>query len=122
MDPISEEVDCPLCSIPEREQTIYSDNLIYLVKTKEDKGHNTRLMVCTHRHTVEPTFQEKTHAICLLFSHMSFIMGERTWYIVDDAYASIKDHWHRVACDDIGTEEELVQLAKTEKVRFPLLV
>ncbi len=120
MGKIQESIECPLCSIPEREQTIYSDKLIYMVKTKEDKGHLKRIMVCTNRHTQEPTFEEKTHALCLLFNYMSMIMGDNPWYIVDSTYATIKYHFHIVACDNYGTDEELAQLANTEKVRFPL--
>lgn len=115
-------VDCPLCSIPERESTIYSDDLIYLVKTKENKGHKTRLMVCTHRHTNKPTFEERTSAICLIYSYMSLVMGNQTWYIVSDTCATIPQHWHMISCDGLGTEDELISLHKSEKVRFPLLV
>ncbi len=79
-------------------------------------------MVCTHRHTKEPTFEEKTHALCLLYSYMSHIMGDNPWFIVDSTFASINDHFHIVSCDNLGTEEELAQLEKTPKVSFPLLV
>ena len=92
------------------------------MKTKEDKGHVKRLMVCTHRHTEIPTFEEKIHAICLLYSYMSHIMRDDPWYIVDGTFASHPEHFHIVSCDNFGTDEELAQLEKTPKVRFPLLV
>ncbi len=36
-------------------------------------------MVCTHRHTKDPTFEEEIHAICLLYSYMYQIMGNEEY-------------------------------------------
>ena len=110
---------CPLCSIPELESILYSDDVIYLVKTKEMKGHKVRVMACTYRHTTNPTIDEQVRMFVTLHKYMSVnCVGE--WYLCDSTHCSIPEHAHFVACDGLGTVEELELLSRTEKVSFPL--
>lgn len=115
----AEVVDCPLCSIPERESLLYDDGVVYLVSTKIMKGHNVRVMACIHRHTEEPSFNERVRMLIVLYNYMSVnCMGE--WYILDNTFCSISAHSHYVACDSVGTVDELKQLSETPRIRFPL--
>ncbi len=113
------DLNCPLCSIPEREPILYSDGVVYLVKTLKMKGHDVRVMACTHRHTDKPDIDETVRMIVLLYNYMSKnCLGE--WYLCDSTHCTIPDHAHYVACDGKGTPEELELLSLTEKIRFPL--
>lgn len=111
--------ECPFCTIPGREKLLYSDDLVYLVKTLDMKGHAIRVTVATHRHTTDPTFEELTKSYAVLYDYMNSLRLDE-WYIVDKTFGRWPDHWHIVSCDALGTPEELILLAKTPKVKFPL--
>ena len=110
---------CPFCTIPEREDLLYEDELVYLAPTLDMKGHTIRVMIATHRHTTDPTFEELTTAYAALLDYMNSLRLDE-WYIADSTFGRWPDHWHYVACDAIGTPEELELLGKTPKVKFPL--
>jgi len=114
-----QDSECPFCTIPERETLLYSDSLVYLVKTKDMKGHLHRVTAATRRHTATPTFEEWVRVYTVLYDYMSRL-GLPEWYITDSTHARWPDHYHKVACDGFGTIEELELLAKTEKAKFPL--
>lgn len=111
--------DCPFCTIPEREDPLYEDDLVYLVPTLDMKGHTIRVTVATRRHTTEPTFEETMRAYAVIYDYMNSQRLDE-WFIVDSTFGRWPDHWHRVACDGLGTPEELEQLRATPKVRFPI--
>jgi hypothetical protein len=112
---------CPLCEIPKTESLLYQDNLLYLVKTKDPKGHDERVMACLNRHSTEPSFEERTRAYFLLYRYMKEKMEGDIWFMVGNTFASVKDHWHILACDSMSADsQELEQLHKTPKVQFPL--
>ena len=81
------------------------------------KGHLVRVTVATHRHTVDPTFEELTKAYAVLHDYMKK-QNLPLWYIVDKTFGRWPNHWHIVSCDALGTPEELELLAKTPKVKF----
>ena len=113
--------DCPLCLIPKRETLLYETNDLFLVPTKDSKGHITRVMICLKIHVANPTFEESTKAHAILYDYMKKEMGNNSWYVVDGIYGSIPNHFHIVACDVNSTDpKEVEQLAKTPKVKFPL--
>jgi len=111
---------CPLCSIPKYESLLYEDDKIYLVSTKDLRGHKVRVMAVTKRHTIEPTFEEQILADGILFEHMTKLMGKNDWYIVSSQFASIPQHWHRIAMDFPLEEEEDPMFTKTPKIMFPI--
>lgn len=113
-------VNCPLCLISENETLLYEDDKIYLVSTKDLKGHKVRVMVATKKHITKPTFQEQTVAIAVLINYMTNLMRNQDWYIVDSTHASISDHWHMIACDVPSEINDDPLFTKTPKVHFPL--
>lgn len=114
-------MSCPLCTIPQHETPLYIDDDVYMIPTKNMKGHNIRVMICTRKHKINFSFVERTRAYGILINYMqSIIPPNESWYIVEGKYASHPDHAHLLACDSHGTEEELLQLLKTPKVEFPL--
>lgn len=114
-------MSCPLCTIPEREELIYSDSLVYLVKTIKMKGHKVRVMCSIHRHSKESTFSERVHILYVLCDYMDSVMGVEPWYLMDSTFCSNPDHFHYVACDTISDDpEETVLMEKTQKIKFPI--
>jgi glycosyltransferase involved in cell wall biosynthesis len=112
---------CPLCAIPSREPLHYQDDLVYVVDTKEKKGHTVRCMAAVKRHTATPTFEERQRCLLALYEYMGRVQGREPWFIVDGTYGSIPEHYHVVACDgespDLG---ERGMMAKTPKIGLPL--
>ena len=108
--------ECALCTIPDREPLIYEDPHIYLVSTKQMKGHKVRVMAVAKRHVEEPSFEERTLCYVKLYQYMSSQC--ETWYLVDDTYASVKGHFHLMACDARGTSDPMLYI--TPRVKFPL--
>ena len=112
---------CPLCTIPQREKLLYSDDLVYVVETKEKKGHKVRLMSSAIRHTDKPTFEEQLRVKAKLIEYMNKYMGIKSWYFCDSTHCSLPEHYHFVACDAESSDpNEMLLLADTKKVRFPL--
>jgi len=112
--------ECPLCSIPLREILLYEDDKIYLVSTKDLKGHKVRMMVVTKRHTTKPNFKEQITAIGKLIEYMSNLMKDQDWYIVSNKFATVPQHWHVMSCDFPLEDEEDPLFASTPKVVFPI--
>jgi glycosyltransferase involved in cell wall biosynthesis len=114
-------MSCPLCTIPQREKVLYIDDLIYIVQSKDMKGHKVRLMSSIIRHTNKPTFEEDLRVKSKLIEYMNKFCGIKPWYFCDSTHCSIPEHYHFVACDAESTDQkEMILLADTKKVRFPL--
>ena len=113
-------MSCPLCTIPQREKPIYEDEYIFLVPTKDLKGHKMRVMVCIREHRKEPTFVERTRAYAITMFYMDMVMKGESWLFVEDTYASIPNHWHLITSCENGTPEELNALRRTPTVKMPL--
>ena len=90
--------DCPLCTIPDREPLLFENKLVYLVPTKEMKGHKIRAMCAIYRHSTKPTFEELSYAYSALISYMETKTSK--FYIAAPKKASVRNHWHLIACDD----------------------
>lgn len=114
------EDKCPLCSIPKSETLLYEDDNIYLVSTKNLKGHKVRVMVATKRHTEQPNFTEQIIADAVLIEYMTNLLQGQDWYIVDSTYATVPSHWHLIACDVPSEDESDPLFEKTPKIHFPL--
>jgi len=112
---------CPLCSIPKNETLLYEDNNVYLVPTKDTKGHKVRVMVATKNHTTQPTFIEQTKAYAVLLNYMNNLMQDQDWFIVSNQHATIPEHFHIVACDVPLEDENDPLFTKTQKLHFPLV-
>lgn len=126
--------ECPLCTIPAREPLIYEDNLIYLVKTNQMKGHKIRVMAVLKLHEAEPSFEARIRCTIKLYEYMTqavksvtefhrgrvsgISLEEADWYMVDDTHCSIPNHFHLMACDSLGSEDPM--LYETPRVHFPL--
>lgn len=120
MENVNSEVNCPLCSIPLRESLLYEDDKIYLVSTKDQRGHKVRVMACIKRHCKTASVEEQTLMNTVLYDHMTRLMGDDDWFIVGSEHASVPEHAHIIACDFPLEGENDPLFAVTSKVHFPL--
>ena len=115
--------DCPLCQIYGKEHVLCENELIFIVKTKNLKGHQVRMMAVTKRHTNEPTFEETASAYAMLSTEMAYEMRGENWFIVSNHFSSLKEHWHLMACDVYSDDtKEMEQLHSTPRVLMPIPV
>jgi len=99
-------LSCRLCQIPNDEPLIYEDDVCYIVPTKENKGHDLRVMVVLKRHTAEPSVKEFVHCIDRLRVFMNSNCKTKDYHIVFGTHATIPEHFHTIGCDDIVNESE----------------
>ena len=111
---------CPLCTIPQTETPIYQDAHIYLIQTRDMKGHKVRVMACIQRHASVPTFVEQVKIIGILVEHMQSLLQGKDFYIISPQYASVPQHYHLIACDTPLEDEEDPMFYKTPKIVFPI--
>ena len=106
------DVNCPLCNL--KEVPYYEDDFISVVRTKNMKGHQERLMVVWKEHLVNlPSYQE-AYAIMRLIE-----VGKKQFYytpkfiLMEGTFQSIKSHWHIVATDLNPESDDFRQILKT---------
>ena len=107
---------CKLCEVLEKEKKkfLYEDTYCAILPTKNMKGHHKRIMIVTKFHVKELTkeMEEKLTYIFQIFCEQYFD-EEPTYALVDSTYATIPEHWHKIACDWYGTPDEMKQLHYT---------
>jgi hypothetical protein len=108
---------CPLCMAltKEKDKIIYEDDDIFVLPTKNMKGHTKRIMAISKEHIsyedMPPVHEKKLEAkfidVC-----KAYFNEEPTFALVESTYCSVPGHWHLVACDWKG-EEDIEQLHYT---------
>lgn len=113
---------CNLCSIPEREakDIIYIDEDMFIVPTRNTKGHRKRIMCVSHKHKAKIDNEEFQIAKFIEFCK-EYFDEEPTFTICESTYATIPEHWHMIACDWFG-EEDIKQLHYTPHTTYSTYV
>lgn len=101
---------CPLCLayFLEKDKILYDHKDYFIIPAKRMKGHKKRIMLVSKSHTpisLSDEIKEEFISFC-----KDYFDEEPTFALVDSTYASIGDHYHLIACDWTGTEEEIQQL------------
>jgi len=100
--------ECRLCRIinNENDKFLYEDEFVIIVPTNKMKGHKKRIMIVSKSHldnNIEiTTFEDIFRKYCY-----EYFDEEPTCIIASPEYATITNHWHRIACDWIG--EDMLQ-------------
>lgn len=109
---------CPLCSLNLEEEVILGEYGPFLVlRTKDLKGHRERIMIVIKRHVHNIPFSLYEEAIDFLYE-----VGKRVFsytpkfVIMDNTFATIREHWHLVATDLDPNSEDFQQILKTKWV------
>jgi hypothetical protein len=108
-------VDCPLCKIPLKEVLVDFDRWS-LVRAKNLKGHRERLMLVSKRHSKQLDEGSIGEAYLLLNSIGQRFFGYADqWAIFESDFATIPDHWHRIASDLDANADDFQQILKTSR-------
>ena len=111
--------DCPLCVAVDKEETIYSDDKVKILETKNLKGHKRRIMVIWTKHN-DITLKR------IDFDYMADKLEEigkqafsytYKFVIMSSKFATIRDHWHLVASDLEPNSEDFYQMLGTPWIR-----
>ncbi len=93
-----------------------------ILKTKDDKGHKFRLMVVATQHVPDVSRYEEVMAKAYLFAEMLLLQdswdqknGPFDFAIMERTHATIKDHWHIVACD-LWSGMDMEKVFETERM------
>jgi hypothetical protein len=107
---------CALCQAVKNEKNkyLYEDNWCVIIPTKNKKGHHKRIMIVSKDHNVKEG-QSLTRFLTSMFITfcINYFDEEPTFALVESTYASVPEHWHKIACDWYATPEELKQLHYT---------
>jgi hypothetical protein len=113
---IDQEVSCPLCKIS-GDEILAEFPRWKLARTKTMKGHKERLMLYYKQHLSTIDEQSIGEAYILLSKIGSkFFSYTDTWAIFEPVYATVPDHWHRVASDLEESAQDYQQILKTPRM------
>ena len=108
---------CKLCEAIKNEKPIYFTKNYIILPTKNLKGHHKRIMILPKAHISKLSKEEERYVNGLFKSFCKkYFDEEPTYVIVDSTYATIPEHWHRIACDWFCNNEELLQLHYTPHI------
>jgi len=107
---------CSLCNIPE-EEVLVEYQRWKLVRTKTMKGHKERLMLLHKNHVRTLDEGSIGEAYLLMMKAGSkFFSYTNKWAIFEPVYATVPDHWHRVASDLDKKAQDYGQILKTPRM------
>jgi hypothetical protein len=107
---------CSLCKIPSGEVLVEFQRW-KLLRTKTMKGHRERLMLLHKDHVRIIDEGSVGEAYLLLMKAGSkFFSYTDKWAIFEPVYATVPDHWHRVASDLDESAQDYGQILKTPRM------
>lgn len=107
---------CPLCKISQAEVLTEYERW-KLARTKTMKGHRERLMLFhkDHVRTLDEGSIGEAY-ILLMEAGSKFFSYTNSWAIFEPVYATVPDHWHRVASDLDEKAQDYDQILKTPRM------
>ncbi len=107
---------CPLCNIPGQE-VLAEFPRWRLARTKTMKQHRERLMLYFREHvkTLDEQSIGEAYMLLLTIGRRYFSYTDR-WAVFEPVYATVPDHWHRVASDLNPVSEDYEQILKTPRL------
>ena len=107
---------CSLCNISQGE-VLAEFQRWKLVRTKTMKGHRERLMLFhkDHVRTLDEASIGEAYLL-LMKAGSKFFSYTDKWAIFEPVYATVPDHWHRVASDLDESAQDYGQILKTPRM------
>ncbi len=107
--------NCPLCNITPAE-VLEEYPRWRLVRTKTMKGHKERLMLLHKGHvrSLDEKSVEEAYRLLLKVGRRYFSYAKE-WAIFEPVFATVPDHWHRVASDLDASASDYDQILKTPR-------
>jgi hypothetical protein len=113
---VPKDQTCPLCKISQAEVLAEYERW-KLARTKTMKGHRERLMLYHKDHVRNLDEGSIGEAYLLLMKAGSkFFSYTNSWAIFEPVYATVPDHWHRVASDLDEKAQDHEQILKTPRM------
>ncbi len=107
---------CPLCNIPDRE-VLAEFPRWKLARTKTMKRHREWLMLYHRKHVKMIDEQSIGEAYMLLLTiGRKYFSHTDQWAVFEPVYATVPEHWHRVASDLDENTEDYEQILKTPRM------
>src|SRR6267143_4542215 len=113
---IRKEAPCPLCKIS-GDEILAEFPRWRVARTKTMKGHKERLMLY-HKEHVKTLDEQSIGEAYILLSKIGskFFSYAGKWAIFEPVYATVPDHWHRVASDLDESAQDHQQILKTPRM------
>ena len=113
---VQETSSCPLCRIPQQE-VLAEFHGWKLARTKSMKGHRERLMLFNKEH-VRTLDEGSVGEAYMILAHVGskFFSFTDKWAVFEPVYATVPDHWHRVASDIDTNADDHEQILKTPRL------
>jgi hypothetical protein len=107
---------CPLCRISQGE-VLAEFKRWKLARTKTMKGHKERLMLFHKDHikTLDEGSIGEAYLLLMKVGSKFFSYTDK-WAIFEPVYATVPDHWHRVASDLDKNAQDHAQILKTPRM------
>jgi len=107
---------CALCALPDSQVLLEFDRW-KLARTKTMKGHRERLMLL-HKQHLKIVDEGSVGEAYLLLERIGskYFSYTDKWAIFDPDFATIPDHWHRVASDLDENTEDYKQILETPRM------
>jgi len=113
---VQNKVKCPLCNLDLNEEKVfYEDEAFVILRTKNLKGHHERIMIVLKAHEHSIGFKGVEGALYTLERVCKRLFGYAPkWVIMDNTFATIREHWHLVASDLNPKSEDFNQILLTK--------
>ena len=107
--------DCSLCEAVDKEEAIFRDDLITVLETKNLKGHKRRIMAIWNKHNDLHFTSQNLDWLTerLELEGRNVFHYAHKFIIMDSTFATIRDHYHLVACAIDPNTEDWEQVLKT---------
>jgi len=107
---------CPLCNIPDQE-VLAEFPRWRPARTKTMKRHRERLMLYHKEHvkTLDEQSIGEAYMLLLTIGRKYFSHADQ-WAVFEPVYATVPEHWHRVASDLDENAEDYEQILKTPRM------
>lgn len=110
-----DKCDCVLCVAIDKEEAIYKDDYVTVLNTKNLKGHKRRIMIVWNKHNdYHYSSKNQDYMIRNLENIGKNVFEYASKFIImDTTFATIRDHYHLVACAIDPNTEDWEQVLKT---------
>lgn len=111
---------CPLCNLDlSKEKVFYEDSNFVVLRTEDLKGHKERVMIIYKPHEHNPSYKVKEMALDILdtIGRTIFEYAPK-WVIMDNTFATIREHWHLVCSDLDSDSNDFDQMLLTRWIKI----
>jgi len=108
-------MECPLCNLKLKEEVVfYEDEFIVILRTRDLKGHQERIMVVWKAHYSHIPDAQYAYALMKLIDTGKRVFKYTPKFVImEGTFQTIKQHWHLVATDLDPNSNDFEQILRT---------